>query len=91
MGTKGEGSGDQLPPVHPLTYVCAKYVMKMLPTYYICCIYSNALKKTFTVEANTMNPDQTAPFIRVHTFCNIDYQKYRDRETMSCHGWREKG
>ena len=33
----------------------------MLSAYYICCIYSNALQNTFVMEANTMNPDQTAP------------------------------
>ena len=34
--------------------------MKMLSTYWVCCIYSNAHLKTFTVEANTMDSDQTA-------------------------------
>ena len=33
----------------------------MLSTYYICCIFSKTLWNTFTMEANTMNPDQTAP------------------------------
>ena len=28
---------------------------------YLCCIYSNALQTNFIIEANTMNPDQTAP------------------------------
>ena len=32
-----------------------------LNPYYVCCIYWNALQKIFTVEANTMDPDQTAP------------------------------
>ena len=34
--------------------------MKMLSAHFIFCIYSNALQKTFTIEANTMIPDQTA-------------------------------
>ena len=33
----------------------------MLSAYYVCCIYSNALKNIFAMVANTMNPDQTAP------------------------------
>ena len=36
------------------------YVMKMLSAY-VCCIYSYALQKTFTLEANINNSDQTAP------------------------------
>ena len=32
----------------------------MLYAYYVCCINSNALQSTFTMESNTMNPDQTA-------------------------------
>ena len=40
----------------------AVFVLKMSYAYYIWCIYPNALKKTFTVEANTINPDQTAPY-----------------------------
>ena len=31
----------------------------MLSAYYICCIY--LLQKNFIMEANSMNPDQTAP------------------------------
>ena len=26
----------------------------------LCCMYANALPTTFTMEANTMSPDQTA-------------------------------
>ena len=37
------------------------FVLKMLSAYYICCIYLNALETTFIMEANTINPDQTAP------------------------------
>ena len=28
---------------------------------YICCIYWNVLLNVFTLKANIMNPDQTAP------------------------------
>ena len=33
----------------------------VVPVDVVCCIYSNAPQNTFTMEANTMNPDQTAP------------------------------
>ena len=33
----------------------------MSAAYYVCCIYSNDLLTNFVMEANTMNPDQTAP------------------------------
>ena len=33
------------------------FVLKLLSAYHICCIYSNALQKTFTIEVNTINPD----------------------------------
>ena len=33
----------------------------LLPAFYICCIYSNVLQTNFITEANTVNPDQTAP------------------------------
>ena len=36
---------------------------KMWSAYWVCCIYSYALQNTFTVEAYTMNPDQTAPIV----------------------------
>ena len=29
--------------------------------YYVCCINLDALKTTFIMEANTVNPDQSAP------------------------------
>ena len=34
--------------------------MKMLSAYYICCIYLTALQNNFIIDANTINPDQTA-------------------------------
>ena len=53
------------------------FVIKMSSADYIC-IYTDALKKIISVEANTMNPDQTASFgsslIRVHIVCNIGHQ-----------------
>ena len=33
----------------------------MLTFFNICCIYSDALQNIFTMEANTLDPDQTAP------------------------------
>ena len=29
--------------------------------FHVCCIHSIALQTNFITEANTMNPDQTAP------------------------------
>ena len=34
------------------------FYIKMMSAYYVCCIYSNTLQKTFTMAANGMNPDQ---------------------------------
>ena len=42
-------------------YPAKIFVLKMLSAYCVCCIYSNALQNTITTEANTTNPDQTAP------------------------------
>ena len=52
------------------------FVKKILSAYYICCIYSDALQNSFAMEANTMNPDQTAPLnlIWVHIVCKIASQ-----------------
>ena len=33
----------------------------VLSAYFVCCLYPYVLQSTFTMEANTMNPDQTAP------------------------------
>ena len=50
-------------------YCLPKYISrweqteKMWSAYWVCCIYSYALQNTFTVEAYTMNPDQTAPLV----------------------------
>ena len=35
-------------------------VLKM-SAFYACCIYSNEIQNTLTIEANNTNPDQTAP------------------------------
>ena len=44
--------------VYPDYFFFAK---KRSSAHYVCCICSNALKTNFIMEANTMNPDQTAP------------------------------
>ena len=36
-------------------------ILKMSSAYYICCIYSNAPQNISTLEADTINPAQTAP------------------------------
>ena len=38
------------------------FVLKTLSALYVCCKYSNAFRLNFLMEANTMNPDQTAPW-----------------------------
>ena len=44
-----------------LTLIPLIFPPKMLSAYYVCCIYSKVLKTSLISEANTMNPDQTAP------------------------------
>ena len=34
--------------------------MKMLSAYYVYCIYLTTLQNNFIMDANTINPDQTA-------------------------------
>ena len=36
------------------------FILKMASAYYVCCIYSKHTSDLI-MEANTMNPDQTAP------------------------------
>ena len=40
------------------------FVQKMPSAYNICCKYSNAPQTNFVMEANTVNPDQTAPLLK---------------------------
>ena len=35
--------------------------LKKSSAFYICCLFSNALKNTAKMEANHINPDQTVP------------------------------
>ena len=41
------------------------FILKKSSAYYICCIYSNAFQNTFPLVANIMNPDQTAPEVKL--------------------------
>ena len=61
------------------------FVLKMSSAYYLCCMYLNLLWNTLTIEANIMDPDQTAPkgssliwlrssLIWIHNTCHICYQ-----------------
>ena len=58
---------------------------------------SSVLQTNFIVEANTMNPDQTAPegssLIWIHIVCTIGFQSdYTDeRADDNFHEWRGKG
>ena len=36
------------------------FVLKILSAYYVCRIFSKALQNIFTIEANTIDPYQTA-------------------------------
>ena len=42
-------------------YLTLILLLFFCPKMAICLIYSNAIKTNFIMEANTMNPDQTAP------------------------------
>ena len=46
---------------HQLLSCQYDFYPKVLSAYYVCCIYLNALETAFTMKANTMSPDQTAP------------------------------
>ena len=39
------------------SYPANNFVQKMLSAYYACCLSLNALPTSFTIEANTMNPN----------------------------------
>ena len=40
-------------------------ILKILSAYYACCNYSNTLQTSLIMETNAMNPDQTAPTMKV--------------------------
>ena len=65
-----------LPGAYP--YLANIFVLKMLSAEYVRCIYSNAFYTILIMEANNMDPDQTAPkgssLIWVHIACNTCYQ-----------------
>ena len=51
---------------NPSPYVKCKSLMSLInkstvSAYKFCCIYSNTFQNIFVMEANSMNPDQTAP------------------------------
>ena len=55
---------------YPTTIICPQNFV----CFYICCIFSSALQtKFFFMEANNMNPDQTAPLGSIHIVCNIGF------------------
>ena len=63
------------------SYLANIFVLKML-SYNGCCIYSNALQNTFTMEANTL--------IWIHSVCIICYQSTeadeREQRTVFVNG-----
>ena len=42
-------------------YPAISFVLKLWSAFYFCCICSNALQNTFTMEATNMYPDKTVP------------------------------
>ena len=44
-----------------VTIINPFFIKKIFSASYICYIYSDALQTYYITEANTMNPDQTAP------------------------------
>ena len=56
-------------PIHILSWKCL-------------LILSPALQNTFTIQANTMNPDQGSSLIRVHIVCNIGHQRTNTLKQM---------
>ena len=38
------------------------FVQKISSAYYVCYIYSNVLQTSFIMKANSLIPDQTAPW-----------------------------
>ena len=42
-------------------YLANIFVLKLMPAYYVSCVYSNSHQNTFTMGENSMNTDQTAP------------------------------
>ena len=65
----------------------------MLSAHYVCCIYLNELQKTFTMEAKTVTPDQTAPLGSVRSGSKlfaISYATEIHKEQTTMVGKREK-
>ena len=58
LGTK-KWSGARSPAGPATTALKAQVYFS--PENHVCCIFSNEFETTFIMEANTMNPDQTAP------------------------------
>ena len=56
----------------PTNIFCLENVVRLL--FMPAALFLNALETTFIMEANTMNPDQTAPLIWVHNVFNKGYQ-----------------
>ena len=74
---------EHLPYTTFYPYTANIFVLKMLSAYYVCCIYSIALQKTFTMEINAMSPDLTA--FNLGPYC-LQYRlpKYKDsRQQLS--------
>ena len=52
----------------------------MLSANYICCMYSNALQNTFSMEANTTSPAQKLTY--VHVVCKTVSKQMREQTTF---------
>ena len=59
----------------------------MLSVYVVCWIFLQTFQTYFCIQANSVDPDQTAPLIWVHTVCkNAD-----DKADNNCCDWQFKG
>ena len=58
------------------------FAWEMSSAHYACCIYSNALQSNFIIDANTMNPDQTAhkSLVWVQIVCKWAKKNYISRQ-----------
>ena len=64
----------------------------MSSVYVVCWIFLQTFQTYFCIQANSVDPDQTARLIWVHTVCRSDLKSQADdkADDNSC-DWRFKG
>ena len=80
----------------PLTLSLTIFLVQQMSAYLVCCIYSYVLQDTFTLVANTMNPDQAAPkgavwYGSMFELGATKVHKRMRKQTLFGHEWWEKG